>query len=48
MTIVRGVNEELYKEAIRVINGMPDWKAGMQKGQAVHVKFVVPISFDLR
>lgn len=46
--ILRGVEPELDKEAIRVISDMPKWKPGMQRGQAVNVKYTVPIMFRLQ
>ena len=46
-TIAHSVSPELDAEAIRVIKAMPDWKPGTQRGQAVNVKFNVPISFRL-
>jgi TonB family protein len=45
--VVEPVNELLDAEAIRVISEMPDWKPGTQKGKAVKVKMVLPISFKL-
>ncbi len=45
--IARGVDRYLDKEALRVINSMPKWKAGKQNGREVSVKFVVPIKFVL-
>ncbi len=45
--VVRGVNESLDKEALRVINLLPKWKPGMQKGEAVDVYFAVPIRYTL-
>lgn len=30
--VVRSVDPDLDKEALRVINSMPQWKPGMQKG----------------
>ena len=45
--IVKSVSEELDAEALRVVNAMPKWKPGMQKGQAVRVKYTIPISFRL-
>ncbi|MBR6936751.1 MAG: energy transducer TonB [Prevotella sp.] len=45
--VVRSVSEELDAEAIRVIQNMPKWKPGMQNGQAVRVKYTIPISFRL-
>ncbi|MBQ2182661.1 MAG: energy transducer TonB, partial [Bacteroidaceae bacterium] len=43
--VLRSVSEELDAEAIRVIQNMPKWKPGMQNGQAVRVKYTIPISF---
>ena len=38
----------LDAEAIRVISAMPNWIPGRQKGQAVRVKYTVPIMFRLK
>ena len=38
----------LDAEAVRVIQAMPNWSPGKQKGQAVRVKYTVPINFNLR
>jgi TonB family protein len=46
--VVKSVSEELDAEALRVIGAMPKWKPGMQKGQAVRVKYTIPISFRLQ
>ena len=45
--VVRGVDPYLDKEAIRVISTMPKWKPGKQRGEAVNVKFTVPVAFRL-
>lgn len=45
--ILRGVESDLDREAIRVIGAMPKWNPGMQKGKAVRVKYTVPIVFRL-
>ena len=44
---VRGVDPYLDKEAERVIAAMPNWKPGKQRGQAVNVRFTVPVTFRL-
>ena len=44
---VRGVDPYLDKEAERVITAMPNWKPGKQRGQAVNVRFTVPVTFRL-
>lgn len=46
-TIVRSISAELDAEAIRVIELMPKWKPGMQRGKAVNVKYTIPIVFRL-
>ncbi|MGL5637032.1 MAG: energy transducer TonB [Bacteroidales bacterium] len=46
--VVRGVDPSLDKEAIRVINTMPAWTPGMQRGKAVRVKYTLPINFRLQ
>ena len=45
--IVRGVDTNLDKEAIRVVKSFPKWKAGKQRGKAVRVYFTLPINFQL-
>ena len=45
--VVRGVDPYLDKEAERVITAMPNWKPGKQRGQAVNVRFTVPVTFRL-
>ena len=47
VSVLRGVNPDLDKEAIRVVSNMPNWKPGMQKGKPVRVKYTVPIAFSL-
>lgn len=46
--IARGVDSSLDKEALRVVNSLPKWKPGMQRGKAVRVSYTVPISFVLQ
>ena len=46
--VVRGVDPSLDKEAIRVIQSMPKWKAGKQRGSAVRVRFTLPVVFRLQ
>ena len=46
-TIARSVDTALDKEALRVINSLPKWTPGKQRGQAVNVSFTVPINFVL-
>ena len=45
---VKSVSSELDAEALRVINCMPNWIPGRQNGEAVRVKYVVPVTFRLQ
>ena len=46
--IARGVDPSLDKEALRVVNQLPKWKPGKQRGKAVRVSYTVPINFVLQ
>ena len=46
--VVRGVDPSLDREAIRVIQQMPRWTPGKQRGQAVRVRFTLPVVFRLQ
>jgi len=46
--LMRGVDPSLDKEALRVVNTMPDWKPGKQGGIPVKVSYQVPIKFTLK
>ena len=46
--VVRGVDPSLDKEAARVVKSMPKWTPGKQNGQAVRVKYNVPVTFKLQ
>ena len=48
LQIVRGVDPLLDAEALRVLGLMPDWKPGTQRGQAVNVRFTLPVVFSLQ
>lgn len=48
ISVVRGVEESLDKEAIRVIQSMPKWTPGRQGGKSVRVKYTLPIRFKLQ
>ena len=43
--VVSSVSQALDKEALRVVNAMPKWMPGKQNGNAVRVKYVLPITF---
>jgi protein TonB len=46
--IARGVDASLDKEALRVVNSLPKWKPGKQRGKPVNVSYTVPINFVLQ
>ncbi|MDD2952735.1 MAG: TonB family protein [Parabacteroides sp.] len=46
--VLRGVTPALNEEAVRVINTMPVWNPGTQRGKPVAVKYTVPITFRLQ
>ena len=46
-TIVRSVDPLLDAEALRVVRSMPNWTPGKQKGEAVRVRFTLPVTFRL-
>jgi TonB family protein len=43
--VMRGLSKECDDEAVRVVKGMPQWKAGMNKGKPVNVYFTLPIEY---
>jgi protein TonB len=48
VSILKGVDPELDKEAIRVVNTLPAFKPGKQGGKPVPVWYSVPIIFKLK
>lgn len=45
--VIRGVHPSLDKEAIRIIEAMPDWEPGKVKGQPVRSRYTLPLAFTL-
>lgn len=45
--VLRGVHPLLDKEAVRVIQSMPGWAPGKQRGKPVRVQFNMPVKFSL-
>lgn len=45
--VVKGISADCDKEAVRVVNLMPNWKPGKQNGRPVKSRFVLPIRFKL-
>ena len=46
--VARSVDPSLDREAQRVVKSMPRWTPGKQNGQAVRVKYTVPVVFRLQ
>jgi protein TonB len=47
-TILKGVDDALNAEALRVVNSLPPFKPGKQGGKPVPVWYMVPINFTLK
>lgn len=47
VTILRGIDPLLDKEALKVVQNLPDWKPGLQSGKSVKVRMNLPIKFQL-
>jgi TonB family protein len=48
VTVLKSVDPDLDKEAIRVVQTLPDWTPGKQGGKPVNVWYSVPIVFQLK
>lgn len=48
INLVRGVSEELDKEALLFISKMPKWIPGKRGGVPVRVMYTFPIKFELK
>ncbi|MCQ2200711.1 MAG: energy transducer TonB [Bacteroidales bacterium] len=46
--VARPLDPSLDKEAVRVVQSMPKWSPGLQRGRAVKVAFTVPINFVIQ
>ena len=46
--IARGVDKDLDREALRVVNKMPKWQPGKNNGVAVRSYFNLPVTFRLQ
>lgn len=46
--VVKPVDPNLDREAARVVSSMPKWIPGKQNGQAVRVRFTLPVAFTLQ
>jgi len=48
ISVLKGVDAELDKEAMRVVSTLPPFKPGKQGGKPVPVWYMVPITFTLK
>ena len=46
--VVRSVDRDLDKEAVRVCKSLPDFVPGRMNGQAVNVWYTLPVTFKLQ
>ncbi len=47
VTVLRSPDDNLSKEAERVVKAMPKWKPARQAGKAVRMRYVLPVMFRL-
>ena len=47
ISVLRGVDKELDKEALRVVSSSPRWEPGRQRDRAVPVTYTFPVIFKL-
>jgi len=47
ISILKGVNPLLDREALRVVSMFPKWKPGKRAGRPVNVRYQVPFSFKI-
>jgi len=45
--VLKDIGYGCGEEVIRVIKKMPEWKPGTQKGEAVRVRLVLPVTFKI-
>lgn len=45
--VLRGIGGGCDEEALRVVNSMPNWKPGKQRGKLVRTRYNLPIRFKL-
>ena len=47
VTVVKGVAEIIDDEVVRAIEASPKWSPGLQRGQAVRIRYIMPLNFVL-
>ena len=48
VNIVRSADPQFDAEALRIVNMMPKWTPGKQRGKEVRVRFTLPVTFRLQ
>ena len=46
--VVRGLDKDLDKEALRVIRNMPNWKPAKKDGEPVPIAYICPVVFTIK
>ena len=46
--VLRGIGGGCDEEAVRVVQNMPSWTPGKQRGKAVRVQYNLPVKFTLQ
>jgi periplasmic protein TonB len=46
INVIKGVNPLLDNEAVKAISESPKWTPGLQRGQPVRVRYLIPLSFN--
>ena len=45
--VLRGIDISLDREAVRIVESMPKWTPGEQRGEIVRVRYTLPVNFRL-
>lgn len=45
--VLRGIGHGCDEEALRIVESMPKWQPGTQRGKAVRVQYLIPVNFKL-
>lgn len=46
--VVKGVDKDLDREAVRLVKSMPKWKPGKNNGEIVRTYYYLPVTFKLQ
>ncbi|MEJ8757566.1 TonB family protein [Pontibacter sp. H259] len=46
--VIKSISDDLDAEAIRVVRKMPRWKPGLNEGNLVPVRFILPVRFSIK